>query len=406
VPNPAAERSEYRAGEHALATRRLLRLSYVGFVSLGLPDTVLGAAWPAMRSELGLPLDAGGALLLCATVGVVISSSASSWLREHIGTGRVLTCSTLLAGLSLLATALSQHWTQLLAAALLAGLGGGAIDASLNDHVARHHSARHLSWLHACWGIGAAAAPLVVATVLASANSWRFAYAALALVEALLAIAFLRTSTLWSELAAREPTERTNAERGLRWPMLASVALFYVYGGLEASAGLWSSSLLIDTRQVSPALASAAVALFWAALTVGRIAVGLRADVIGPARVLRSATWLALLACFALALPNTAAWFAACALTAVGLSLAPIYPLAMHDTPTRFGERWGTRLVGYQVASASLGVATLPWLLGAVARRSSLAILPALFALLAVSMVLLRRARDYEGFKAEREDGD
>jgi len=377
----------------ALAAQRLLRLSYLGFVSLGLPDTVLGAAWPTMRAELGLPLDAAGALLLVATLGVVLSSSASSSLCARWGTGSVLVGSTLLAAAALVSTALATHWAPLLVAALLAGLGGGAIDASLNDHVARNYEARQLSWLHACWGVGAASAPLVVSAVLASGTSWRYAYGALAVVEALLSLSFLRTAALWRDLADTRQEHRAHEHGPLRWPMVASVLLFFLYGGLEAGAGLWTSSLLIGTRDTSPALAGAAVALFWAALTVGRIVIGVRADAIGPARVLRFASYAALLTACALALPSTPLWFAALALTGLGLSLAPIYPLAMHDTSSRFGALWGTRLVGYQVAAASLGVATLPWLLGALAERLSLLVLPVLFVLLALSLIGLQHAR-------------
>jgi fucose permease len=203
----------------------------------------------------------------------------------------------------------------------------------------------------------------------------------------------LRTASLWGELADVEPAQADRAHVPMRGPMLASVLLFFLYGGLEAGAGLWTTSLLIGTRGTSPAVAGSAVALFWAALTLGRVAIGLRADAIGPARALRYATYLALLASSALALPSTPVWFVCLALAALGLSLAPIYPLAMHDTPSRFGARWGTKLVGYQVATASLGVAILPWLIGALAQRLSLSTLPLCFVVLALLLIVLQHAR-------------
>ena len=379
--------------ERALARRQLLRLSYVGFVSLGLPDTVLGPAWPSMRKELGLPLDRAGVLLLLTTAGVVISSSVSGWVRARVGTASVLVGSTLLAATALSITSLATHWWSLLGAALLAGLGGGAIDASLNEHVAQNHGARHLSWLHACWGIGAATAPLVVAWVLAKGASWRVAYAVLAAVELLLSLSFLRTARAWREHA---PMSHAAAVRPMTTgsrAMVASVLMFFVYGGLEAGAGLWTSSLLTGTRGSSPALASAAVALYWGALTVGRILVGLRADSIGPRRVLRFSIVSALAATIALAFPHTPDWIALVALAALGLTLAPIYPLAMHDTALRFGRRWGARLVGYQVGAASLGVATLPFLFGLMAERRSLALLPLSFVAAAAALTGLEWAR-------------
>jgi fucose permease len=377
----------------AASTRILLWLCYVGFVSLGLPDTVLGAAWPALRRELGLPLDAAGALLLVTTLGVVISSAASGWLLARSSTGAILIGSTLLAASALLATGLAQHWSHVLTAALLAGLGGGAIDATLNGYVARHYDARQLSFLHAFWGVGAALAPLVVASALSLGWSWRLAYGALALLEALLALAFFRTLALWREGTQSSAKGSSDAAERLRWPMLASVALFYLYGGLEAGTGLWTSSVLTSMRGFSEASGGAATALFWGALTLGRFAIGLRADRLGPVRVLGAATFAAVLAAGLLALPGTPDWFACAALTGLGLALAPIYPLAMHDTENRFGARWGPRLIGYQVAAASSGVATLPWLLGAVAERTSMALLPCALTLLALALTLLQRAR-------------
>jgi fucose permease len=347
-----------------------------------------------MRKDLGQPLDAAGAVLLVTTAGVVVSSISSSALRRRWGTGAVLVTSTLLAASALAMMASAQHWAVVVAAALLAGLGGGAIDAALNDYVARRYEARHLTWLHACWGIGAATAPLVVASVLATGSSWRWAYAALALVELLLSLSFVRTAKLWSGLAdVHQGDETPEEERSLRWPMIASVLLFYAYCGIEAGAGLWASSYLIDTRGVPAARAGAMVGLFWGALTVGRIVVGLRADALGPTRVVRYASYAVLGACIMLLVPATPAWFAALALVALGLSLAPIYPLVMHDTPTRFRGSSGARLVGYQVAAASLGVATLPWLMGTVAVRTSMTILPVLLSTLAALLLLLQRAR-------------
>lgn len=386
--------SQPRASTTPPASLRLLRLSYVGFVSLGLPDTVLGAAWPALRTELGLPLDAAGLVLLLSSAGVVLSSSSSAYLRERVGTGAVLVGSTLLAAGALLGTACSQHWLHVLAAAFVAGLGGGAIDASLNDHVARHYSARHLSWLHACWGMGAGASPLFVASVLAAGATWRYAYAGLALVELLLSISFWRSARAWSVMSGRSGRAgppQTDAR--LRGPMVASVLLFYVYGGLEVSTGLWTSSLLVETRGLSAASAGVVVGAFWGALTLGRILVGLRADTLGPARVLRAACFWALLATLVLALPGTPAWLASAAVVGLGLALAPVYPLAMHDTPSRFGEALAARLVGYQVGAATLGAATLPWALGAIAARSSLLLFPGLLAVLALLLSLLQRAR-------------
>jgi fucose permease len=388
-------RSEHAAREPRAAPALLLWLSYVGFVSLGLPDTVLGAAWPAMRVEFGLPLDAAGAAVLVTTLGVVLSSTASSWLRVRVGAGTVLSGSTILAAFALIASGLAPRWSLLLMAAGCAGLGGGAIDATLNDHVARHHSARHMNWLHACWGVGAAIAPNVVALVLARGESWRTAYLALGLVEAVLAFAFIATRSLWRDdaLAAGGGGHAQSLVEPSPTAAHASVAMFYCYGGLEAGTGLWAASLLAGTRNVSLAAAGAAVGLYWGSLCAGRFVIGAWADRLGPSRVLTASVWSALVAVTALALPGTPAWFVAIALVALGVSLAPIYPLAMHDTPRRFAGSAGAKLVGRQVAATSVGVASLPWLLGAIAQRITLAWLPALLVVLAVAVISLERVR-------------
>ena len=374
--------------------RLLLGLSYAGFVSLGLPDTVLGAAWPALRSELGLPLDAAGGILLVTTAGVVLSSTATHWLRARIGSGSVLWGSTALAACALLLNGLAPHWSLLLMAAACAGLGGGAIDATLNDHVARHHSARHMNWLHACWGVGAAIAPNVVAFVLARGHSWRVAYLALGAVELPLTLAFVATRALWRDADTAAVSGEATRQSGepSRRAALASVAMFLCSGGLEAGTGLWVASLLAETRQVSLASAGAAVGFYWGALCAGRFVIGAWADRLGPGRVLTASVWAALAAALVFAIPGTPLWLVVLALGALGFALAPIYPLAMHDTPRRFGSA-GARLVGRQVAAAAVGIATLPWLIGAVAEHVGLVWLPAQLLVLALAVIVLERAR-------------
>jgi fucose permease len=350
-----------------------------------------------MRAEFGLPIDAAGAAVLVTTGGVVASSTASGWLRARVGPGFVLSGSTLLAAVALIASGLAPRWTLLLMAAALAGLGGGAIDATLNDHVARHHSARHMNWLHACWGVGATIAPNVVAFVLARGYSWRTAYLALGAVEALLALSFIATRRSWhdDELAAhgRAAVTPTATADPSRAAALASVAMFFCYGGLEAGAGLWAASVLVETRQVAFATASAAVGVYWGALCAGRFVIGAWADRLGPARVLQCSIWAAVIAAIGFAIPRTPAWLVVLALGALGLSLAPIYPLTMHDTPRRFRGESGTKLVGQQVAATAIGVASLPWLLGVIASRIKLEWLPALLVVLGVTLVALERTR-------------
>jgi fucose permease len=386
----------------------LLALCYVGFVSLGLPDSVLGGAWPAIWRELGRPLDDAGQLLMLATAGVVLSGVLSGRLLASLSTGTVLAGSTLLAAGALALFAHAHRWPWFLVAAVIAGLGGGAVDAALNGYVARHHSVRHMNWLHGCWGIGASLGPLSVAAALRGGQpqGWRVAYLVLAAVELALGLAFLASRPRWREAplagAASSGAEavagpaRAASLRGLTAGMRGNVLFFFLYAGIEASAGLWASSLLV-ARGASLSVASAGVSLYWGMLTAGRFLLGAAAERVGPARLLAVCCAGALAGLVALSVPGPRA-AALGALALLGLALAPIYPLLMHDTPRRFGAAEARYLVGYQVAAASVGIATVPWLVGLLARRTSLGwVAPALAALAVLLVIVERRRRDPHG---------
>jgi fucose permease len=380
----------------------LLVLSYAGFVSLGLPDSVLGAAWPAMRDELRLALDAAGWVVLVATAGTVLSSALSGHLQGHLSTGLVLSASTGLAAIALATYASAGGWPALLTGAACAGLGGGAVDAALNRFVAQHYSARHMNWLHGCWGVGATLGPASLAGALAAGWSWRSAYVALAGVEFALALAFIATRARWDAAAERGsnpslPAQDSAPERSrpprLTRAMRASVATFFVYCGIEASVGLWGASLLIETRQVSFAGAGAAVGFYWGMLALGRFALGALADRIGASRLLTLCCIAALIALVGLSLPTMRVEVSIAALGLLGLALAPIYPLVMHDTPRRHGSAAAQYLVGYQVAAGGLGIATLPWLVGLLGQRTSLLLVAPVLAALALLLLWLNRLR-------------
>jgi fucose permease len=376
----------------------LLLLSYVGFISLGLPDGVLGAAWPAIRQQMGLPLDGAGRILLFATSGTVLSSLLSGPLLSRIQTGAVLAGSALLAALALFLYAQAPGWSGLLAAALVAGFAGGAVDAALNGFVGRHYSVRHMNWLHGCWGVGATLGPLAVAVSLRLAGTpaaWRTAYSLLAVAELALAAAFLLSLRRWRE-SPPAPAAGVPAEpdaRGFTPAMRANVVFFFLYSAVEAGAGLWIASLLIATRGASLPLASAVVSVYWGMLTAGRFLLGAVAERIGPVRLLASCCTTALVALLLLAVPGTPMPVAVVAIAVLGLALSPIYPLLMHDTPRRFGPAAARHMVGYQIAAASSAIAIFPWLVGLLARNTSPLLIPPALAALALVMVLIERGR-------------
>jgi fucose permease len=377
----------------------LLVLSYVGFISLGLPDSIFGAAWPAVQRELALPLAWGGHVTLLSTAGVVLSSGVSGHLLARQPIGRVLAASTALAAIALLLFARAGGWPVFLGAAVLAGCGGGAVDAALNRFVATHYSARHMTWLHGCWGIGATLGPLSVAGALALQYSWRSAYLAIALVELGLALAFAATARRWNDgsaaegaLEAHEPTEapapgRTPAEASA---MRAGVAFFFVYCGIEASVGLWGASLLTTTRAASVSLAGGAVSVYWGMLMLGRFVLGAVAQRLGPSRLLTACCLGALVALLAMSVPGTSVGWVSATFGLLGFALAPIYPLVMHETPRRFQPATARVMVGYQVAAGGVGIALVPWLMGLLASSSSLHVVPPVLCLLALVLLQLQ----------------
>ncbi len=379
--------------------RALLPVIYIAFIGLGLPDTVLGAVWPAVRRGFALPLDAAGPAVLLTTAGVALSSLATARLLDRFGTGLVLVVSSLLAATALGLNAVAPGWWLMLVAAGIAGLGGGAVDTALNGFVARHYGARHMNWLHGSWGIGGTLGPVVAALAMGQAGSWRAAYGVLAGAEFALALLFIATLPAWRERRPPQPLpdDPVAAELAARGPSLrgarASVALFAVYGSLEASIGLWSASYLVATRGATAATAGAAAACYWGGLTAGRLLLGAFATGGAELKIVRAGLFLVFPGLLLFTLPQVPLPVAIGALALLGAALGPIYPTVMHDTPRRFGDTLGRRLVGYQVAACSIGIAILPWAVGVALRSIGMALFAPLLAVLAAIALLLERAR-------------
>jgi fucose permease len=367
-------------------------VALLAFASLGLPDGVLGVAWPSMRGSFGLPLGALGALLAATMAGYLASSFAGGWLAARFGVGRLLVWSSALMVANSAAYAFAPAWGLMVAAGVLAGLGAGAIDAGINAYAAAEFSPRRLSWLHAAYGVGATLGPLLMTTVLVSGGTWRLGYGLLGAALTGMALAFVLTRPLWPAPRPGDAS-RVNpiAARGLletagRSAVWLNVALFFVYTGLEATAGQWAYSLFIEARGVAPTTAGVWVAGYWVALTLGRLGAGFLAARWSPATLLRFAMAGAPLAALLLWI-GPGAWSSWVGLLALGATLAPIYPLLVAGTPVRVGAAATANAVGFQVAGAYLGAAALPGLAGIVAYRHGLETIGPL--LMASALVLL-----------------
>lgn len=347
----------------------LLLLIYISFISLGLPDAVLGAAWPMMYPSLHTPMEMAGTLNMLVALGTVLSSYFSARLIARMGTGRLMVASVLMTALALLGYALFPSIPFIIVFSLPLGLGGGAVDAALNSYVSLHFEARHMSWLHCFWGIGAALGPVIVSLVSGLGGSWRLGYLLISVLQLGLTMILFKAVPLFQDSPAASLENKTAAPgtlQLLRIPGVSySLAAFFLYCAAEALTGLWSSTYLVLTHHISKESAAALAALFYTGLTIGRLLNGfltLKIDHLTNLRL--SCLLMALGLLILLFLPIT---FAAIALFLVGFGCAPVYPMLMHRTPHSFGEQYSPYIIGLQMATAYLGTLSIPPLFGLLA---------------------------------------
>ncbi|MFT3868254.1 MAG: MFS transporter [Nibricoccus sp.] len=353
------------------ASKLLLPVIYLGFISLGLPDGVLGVAWPSMRQTLGLPLGLAGTLLLVVTLLSGVSSFSSGRILARFRTGPVVMASCALTGSALLLISQARGAAWLFAAAVPLGFGAGAVDAGLNAYVARNYSGRHMNWLHACWGIGATCGPVLMTFALTHAIGWRGGYFALGTIQLCLAAIFLFTLGLWAQRSPsptvtdplttakpNEPSAKANSEAG--W---LSATIFALYVAVEATAGLWAYTLLTVGRGLPQSSAGTCVAFYYGSITGGRIVAGLAVERLGNRQIVKLGLGLASVGALLLTCASDAR-AAGIALALIGVGFAPVYPCLMHEVPKRFATSATFTVIGRQSGAAYIGGATMPALIG------------------------------------------
>jgi fucose permease len=369
----------------------LVPLAFLAFVSLGLPDGVLGVAWPSLRRSFGRPIDQLGLILLATAAGYLASSFSAGAVLQRFGVGRLQVASCLLVAASAGAWAATPSWAVIVAGAVVSGLGAGAIDAGINAFAAARFTPRVVTWLHACWGLGAMIGPLGMTAMVASGAGWRLGYLALGASLAAMAAGFGLTLGSWV-LPAAEGSRSLHEAAGslagaLREPRVRGNALlFFLYTGVEASAGQWAFSLLTESRGMATPAAGVAASAYWGSIFAGRLAFGALAHHVAPGRLLRLGMAGAPVAALVVAATRSGPG-AAGGLFALGLLLAPIFPLMIAETPSRVGERHAAHAIGFQVSAATLGAGTLPAAAGILARHAGLESLGPF--LLAASLLLL-----------------
>lgn len=377
--------------KETLRRRIVLVILYLGFISLGLPDQILGIAWPDMRADFGKPLDWAGILVVMTAALTAFSGFVSGFFIRRFSVQSILIVSCLMTALGLCGYSWSNRWLLLVLSTIPLGLGAGAIDTSLNNYVANNYSSRHMNWLHACWGIGATLGPTVMTFVLAHGQSWRLGYLAIAASQFLLLIIFVATLRLWKQQKQEEPAEITAGKKFKLFSVrpLCALGMFFIYSSVEVSLGLWFYSVLVEGRRVTAAMAGSWIVIYWSLLTFGRFAVGIFSNRLGNLRIIRWGLRGTLLG-IALLLPHND-FLTAFGLGLCGLALAGIYPSMMHETPVRFGKKAGALMMGFQAGMSSLGVSLLVPLYGVVIERTSLECLtPMLFSAIAAMYALNR----------------
>lgn len=370
-------------------------LAFFAFVSLGLPDGLLGVTWPSMSAAFGAPLDALGLVVSVTVAGYLLSSFSSGAVLRVLPIGTVLALSTGAAAVALLMFGIAPVWPMVILAAFLAGLGGGAIDAGLNAYGASHFSARTLNWLHASFGLGTTAGPLIATSVLSADLVWRWSYLLVGTAQAVLAVTFLLTRQRWGPDGrdGPDPAAPARSLETLRRPVVwLGMAVFFLYAGAEVATALWAYSVMTIGRGVGDATAGLSVAAYWGSLMAGRILFGLVADRVPLVPALRVAIGVSALGALLFWL-GASWWVWLLGLVLLGLGFAPVFASLISLTPSRVGRAHAASAIGFQVAGAALGGAIVTAAVGVIAGAAGLEVVGmALFGL----VVVLFGA--YEGF--------
>ena len=362
----------------------LIILAYVAFIALGMPDGLLGVAWPSIRASFSIPLDAIGLLLSAVVIGYLTSSFLSGPLIALWGVGNVLAASCALIGVGLIGYTLAPAWWMIVLLGVVAGLGAGAIDTGLNTYVATHFGEGLMQWLHASYGIGVTLGPIIMTIALNDFNAWRLGYIVVGGFQLALAVCFALTLPIWSQkeasIGSEEPKRLSDYKTPLGETLLQpqvwlSASLFFLYTGAEVSLGTWAYALLVESRGIQPKVAGLWVGSYWATFTVGRMVAGLYAKRVGVNLVVRGGLMAALLGAV-LMLWNPASLGNLVAVALIGFAIAPIFPALVSGTSQRVGMHYAANTIGMQMAAGSLGAALIPGLVGVLARQISLEVVP------------------------------
>lgn len=373
----------------------LLIIIYIAFISLGLPDSLLGSAWPVMYKDFGVPLSYAGLVTMIIAGGTIISSLLSDRLTKKFGAGLVTAVSVMMTAFALFGFSISGSIWILCLFAIPYGLGAGAVDAALNNYVALHYASRHMSWLHSFWGVGAAVSPYIMSHFLVGGSSWHMGYRSVGVIQILLTAALFISLPLWKKQvpvptnpSANKAVKRFSQVLSIRGVKLVLIS-FFGYCALESTAGIWASSYLVRHRGIDAETASRFASLFFLGITFGRFASGFVSDRLGDKRLIRIGIIVLSGGIIMVAIPIQANILALCGLVVIGLGCAPIYPSIIHATPDNFGKDNSQAIIGIQMASAYTGTTLMPPLFGLIADYVHIGLYPLYLSIFAVLMFVM-----------------
>lgn len=372
----------------------LLAIIYLSFISLGLPDALLGSAWPNIYLEFNVPISYAGIISMIIAFGTIVSSLQSDRLTKKYDTGVVTAVSVGMTAVALFGFSISHSFLALCLWAIPYGLGAGSVDASLNNYVALHYASKHMSWLHCMWGIGATVGPYIMGLALTNYSSWNMGYRIICIIQVVL------TGVLVFSLPKWKKENTTNEEESIKALSIKEIlsirgakeimVCFFCYCALEQTSMLWASSYLNIAKGIDAETAATLASMFCIGITLGRGINGFIAMKLNDSQMIRMGMGIVLVGIIIMLIPGSNV-LSYIAFTFIGLGCAPIYPCLLHSTPTHFGADKSQAIIGIQMASAYVGTCLMPPLFGLIANTISIKLLPFYLLILLIVMIIMNK---------------
>lgn len=387
----------------------LLAIIYLSFISLGLPDSLIGSAWPIMHVDLGVSMSSAGVITIIISVGTIIASFFSNALTNKLGTGLVTAISVAFTALGLIGFSFAKAFWMLCVFAIPYGLGAGAVDAALNNYVALNYPARHLSWLHCMWGVGASISPYIMSFALTGGLGWGSGFRIVFYIQISLSAILFFTLPVWKKCAKKSSNFENNLNRisgngaieqaeqkkvstasvfKIKGIFLVFVA-FFAYCAMEQTAGLWATSYLVNYKGIDATVAAKFASFFYIGITLGRGISGFFAEKLGDKRLIRFGTIVILIGILLVAIPTSVSAPSLVGLIVIGLGCAPIYPAIIHSTPDNFGKENSQAVIGVQMAFAYIGITAMPPLFGLIAEKINIGLYSVYLLVFALLMLVM-----------------